>query len=214
MTARPRRPWPKLPGRHRSPRPIKRTILIVGEGQETEPNYFRGLKQEPSVKMNAAVTVKPGPGWNPLAVVERACDLLRTQKTDFDEVWCVLDVEGPDKRESLEAARKLADERGIKLCLSNPSFEVWLLSHYQRKARAYLGADDVIASLDKVWQEEHRKPYAKNDARIFERCAGRLDKAVDNARWVRETAHVDKTDTADANSSTEVYRLVTRLRGG
>ena len=39
-------------------RPVKTRILIVGEGQQTEPNYFRGLKEEPAVREKFTITVE------------------------------------------------------------------------------------------------------------------------------------------------------------
>lgn len=46
-----------LPRRKRSPRKRKRTILIVGEGKETEPNYFHGLKLAQGVQDRYTVTI-------------------------------------------------------------------------------------------------------------------------------------------------------------
>jgi hypothetical protein len=48
------------PKRLTSSRPEKKTILIFGEGRETEPNYFRGLKQKDEISRRFKVTVKKG----------------------------------------------------------------------------------------------------------------------------------------------------------
>jgi len=195
-------------------RPLKRTVLIVGEGRETEPNYFYGLKLEDAVAARSAVTVKRGPGFSPEQVVQKAIQLRDTAKRHgkvFDEVWCVLDVEGIEKRESLNNARDLAREAGITLCLSNPCFEVWFLAHFVKKARAYNDCDDVVSHLNKHWQKHFRQDYEKSDEAVYRRLRDWTEEAVENARWVREIHHQGIPDTAKCNSSTEVYRLVAHL---
>ena len=205
-----------IPRRVRAKRPFRKTVLIVGEGRETEPNYFNGLTDEDAVSTRFAVRVTGGPGFSPERVVKRAINLAKQAERRgdaFDEVWCVLDVEGPQTRESLGRARQMAAEADIRLCLSNPSFEVWLLSHFVRRARAYSGWEAVVADLNKPWQARFGRSYEKNDARIYERLASLTQVAVKNARWVRETHHRAKPDTIACNSSTDVYQLVEHLTG-
>ncbi|MBM4039510.1 MAG: RloB domain-containing protein [Planctomycetes bacterium] len=204
-----------IPRRARILRPVKRTVLIVGEGL-TEPNYFDGLKREEAVSAHFAVTVKEGPGFSPEQVLDRAVNLARQAERrgeGYDEVWCVVDVEGPARHGSLRKAQDLAKKAGIRLCLSNPSFEVWLLSHFVKVAKGYSGCDAVITDLTKHWQARFGQEYRKNDDQVYGRLADRTPNAIENAKWVRETHHRGKTDTVDCNSSTEVYRLVGRLTG-
>ena len=195
----------------------KRTILLVGEGEETERNYFDAIKREDIVAKRFAVTVKKRHGVSPERVVEEAIgykEQAESRGEDFDEVWCVLDVEGSEKRDSLEAAVRLAEENGITLYLSNPCFEVWLLSHFERRSRAYNNCDVVIVRLNRKWRTLCRQDYRKNDDRIYQRVSGLTEEAIENARLVREVDHRDIENTADCNSSTEVYRLVGKLMGG
>lgn len=195
-------------------RPEKTTVLIVGEGQETEPNYFRGLRDEPDVRSKFAVTVKKGHGFSPEAVVEEALKhkgRAEERRQEYDEVWCVLDVEGPEKRDSLNKAAALAEENDINLCLSNPCFEIWLLSHFARRGRSYRDCAAVIVELSKHWQDHCNCEYRKNDEQIYVRICDLTSTAIANAQWVRETHHTGTASVADANSSTEVYLLVKRL---
>ena len=126
-------------------------------------------------------------------------------------MWCVLDVEGPDKRESLNAAVTLAKQEDIKLFLSNPCFEVWLLSHFVKWARSYQDCDAVIVDLSKKWRDHCGRDYVKNDERLYASICNLTSAAISNAQWVRENHHGDKASVADANSSTEVYQLVQHL---
>lgn len=198
-------------------RPERRTILIQVEGRKTEPNYFSGLKSEPTVSANFTVTVKKGRGFSPEVVVEEAVKRKKQAEVggkgkEYDEAWCVLDVEGPGRRDSLERAWALAQENDIKLCLSNPCFEVWLLSHFVRWARAYNDCDAVVVDLTKHWRVHCGSDYRKNDERIYRRVCDLTSTAISNAQWVRQNRHAGKS-IVDANSSTEVYRLVRHLLG-
>jgi hypothetical protein len=197
-------------------RPIKRSVLIVGEGQETEPNYFRGLRRESVVSEWFTVTVKKGHGRSPEAVAKEASKYKRQAENRgeyYDEVWCALDVEGPGARELLERAIAEAGRNGISLCLSNPCFEVWLLAHFVRESRAHNGCDSVIQRLNPHWQRLCGQDYRKNDGQLYARISHLTGTAIENAKCVRETDHRDKTGTIEANSSTDVYRLVNRLLG-
>jgi len=188
--------------------------LIVGEGRETEPNYFDGLKREDAVRARFRITVKRGPGISPERVVEEAVkykNQAAVRSEDYDEVWCVMDTEGPEKRQSLAKALRMAREHDIKVCLSNPAFEVWFLSHFERSAGFFLDGGAVIVKLNKHWLKHFSREYEKADDRLYHRIAGRTSTAVANAQWVREVHHREKKDMADCNSSTEVYLLVKKL---
>jgi len=197
-------------------RPVKRTVLIVGEGLETEPNYFRELRRESVVSERFTVAVKKGHGRSPEAVAEEAIKYKRQAENRgeyYDEVWCVLDVEGLGSRASLESAIIMAGQNSIKLCLSNPCFEVWLLAHFVRESRSHSGCDSVERRLNPHWRGLCKQDYRKGDERIYARISHLTETAIGNAKLVRETDHRDVANTADANSSTEVYRLVSYLLG-
>ncbi len=196
--------------------PFKKRLLIVGEGKETEPNYFGKLKKESTISKKFNITVKRGPGFSPLCVVQEVVKHKEQgEKTTgkYEKVICVLDVETADKRDSLNEAIILAADKDIKLILSNPSFEVWILSHFERKARAYANCDRVIEKLNTHWNKHFGHDYVKSDKRIFDNTYDNIDDAMSNAEWVRDNHHGEIKETADANSSTDVYKLIKYLRG-
>jgi hypothetical protein len=194
-------------------RPFRIRLLIVCEGRETERNYFDQLKREDWARQHFAVTVRRGKGGSRQQVAQFAIDRKDHSGEAYDEVWCVMDVEDPSQRELLESALTMLGQHSILPCLSNPAFEVWLLSHFVRIARVFMDCDDVITHLNKHWQRRFGFDYDKADRYIFARLAEFVADAIENARWVRETHHALAHATADCNSSTEVYRLVGKLLG-
>jgi hypothetical protein len=197
-------------------RPEKTRILIVCEGRETEPNYFRGLRDEEAVRQRFTVVVLKGKGRSSLDVVQQA--IAEQEKTvargeAFDEVWCVFDVEQAGQRQQVIEAREFADQRDIRLAISNPSFEVWLLAHFVRTKRSFTDCDAVVKELNKHWREHFERDYEKNDEQLYMHLADRTQTAIDNARKVRERDWALLSDIVDCNSASEVYRLVERLLG-
>jgi hypothetical protein len=194
----------------------KTRILIVCEGKETEPNYFRGLRDEEVVRQNFSVVVQKGKGSSCVAVVEQAIAELEkaaNRGENFDEVWCVFDVEQAGQREQVNKARTLASQHQIQVALSNPSFEVWLLAHFVRTKKFFADCDKVIAELNKYWRSEFKRDYEKNDEQLYTRLADRTRTAIANARKVREQDWASPSDIVDCNSATDVYLLVERLLG-
>lgn len=188
------------------------TILIVGEGQQTEPNYFRGLRDEDVVRKCWSVHVKAAHGFSPEEVIKETIKhKTRANRGEpYDEVWAVLDVEGPDKLDSLKKAMKLAKAHNIKLCLSNPSFEVWLLAHFCRSCQEFDDGDHVIIELNKHWRKLVKHDYGKSDDKVYTRLSGLTTTATANAKDVLKKDHKGKP-VHEANSSTEAYLLVERL---
>jgi len=202
----PRRPSPQ--------RSEKTRILIVCEGRETEPNYLHGLRDEEAVRQYFIVEVRKGKGGSCLDVIQQAIaerEKAAARRKDFDEVWCVFDVEQASRREQVIDARTLAGQHEIQLALSNPSFECWLLAHFTRTKKSFAGADKVIEELNKYWRREFGQDYEKSDEQIYARLSARTQTALDNARKVRKQDWSSSSDIIDCNSATEVYLLVERL---
>ena len=109
----------------------RKSILIVCEGEKTEPLYFNAVKQELRLIMVDVEIV--GEGAAPITVVDRAIELRAERKhiaktsltkVAYEVVYCVIDVEAP-KAESLSRALNKARDNKLEVILSNPCFEYW-----------------------------------------------------------------------------------------
>lgn len=188
-------------------RPLKTSVLIVCEGT-TETNYFDKLKRDDVTKERFAVTVKRGKGGSRDQIAQFAIERKNHQREQYDSAWCVMDIEGAEQADAIEAALGRLTSEEIIPCLSNPAFEVWLLAHFERTGKMFLNCDAVVKQLARHWSD-----YDKVGPNIYPRLASLTDTAVQNAKWVRENHHgVEKCMTC-CNSATDVYRLVAFLRG-
>ncbi|MFK3980903.1 RloB family protein [Micromonospora sp. NPDC050397] len=121
----------------RSPR---RTFAIFCKGERTEPEYLEALRREPAVRDVAAVDLRietDHGGSVPLTLVRIAMEAqerARREEGEVDEFWCVFDVEWPKNHPGLPEALALAQRHGIKIAVSNPCFEPWLILHHKAQA--------------------------------------------------------------------------------
>ncbi len=117
--------------------------IITTEGEKTEREYFESLQRHrvisPSrVKLWVLATPPDGnrkEGPDPEHVLARLSEVQQQYKlSDGDQLWLVLDVDhrstGPHKQRLLEVLQE-ASQKGIRLAVSNPCFEIWLLLHFQ-----------------------------------------------------------------------------------
>ncbi|MFD4304040.1 RloB family protein [Streptomyces albidoflavus] len=112
----------RRPSPHRTP--VERLLVVCG-ARVTEKQYFDGLRK---AEENKAVSVKlVARPKSPSQVVKFAADRLATARDEYDQVWCVLDVDQfTDLPDALAEAERHED---LHIALSHPCFEVWLLLH-------------------------------------------------------------------------------------
>jgi hypothetical protein len=129
-------------------RPERKTILVFCEGEASEPDYINGLKRLSGVGDSTAINIEIDPGHGmPLTLVERA--IARNTDDEVDERWCVFDVEWPMNHPHLKRALSRAAEHGIRVAVSNPCFELWLILHYENQT-AYLDTAAAVRMSRKL----------------------------------------------------------------
>jgi hypothetical protein len=154
-------------------------ILIICEGQETEPNYLGGYCDAHGIN-RANVTIVPGDGDTDAVRLVRKAHRRFAVDRDFDAVFVVCDCAG----EELINARALAAKSlmnasrqtiSVKLVVSNPCFEYWLLLHFEYLAPAFLTPAEVLNLL-----RRHVTDYHKADRSIFAKVGIGLERALGN----------------------------------
>lgn len=193
--------------RRRAPtREPKRRILIVCEGRETEPGYFKELQRE---VRNPRVEIRIEKKGVPIRVVKEAARLKeeaqaeatrqRDENFRWDEVWGVFDV---DEHAHLDEARRLAQKSGIELAVSNPCFELWALLHFQDQ-RAHIERQKACAAL-----RRHLPGYDKS--LDFPKLYPGYARAVTRAEALDRDA--GRHGVPGRNPTTGVYRLTESIR--
>jgi hypothetical protein len=184
-------------------------FLIACEGRRTEPYYFLALSRE---FRNPLVYLEiEREGGTPKTLVERAAAKKKLAARDarsqrdpflaFDQVWCVFDV---DEHPYLADALQQARANGIKVAVSNPCFELWVLLHFQEQS----------AFLDRAMARRLLKKYIPGYQKIvpFEALKPYYNNAVERAKIL--DARCESAGVRGDNPSTGVYRLTEGIREG
>lgn len=158
-------------------------VLIVCEGEQTEPNYLRRFP----IRSGDVVTID-GAGKNTDSLVRHAERL--EGEGDYDEVWVVFDRDS-FKVEQVNSALQRAENNGFKVAFSNEAFELWYLLHFE-----YCDAALTRDTYKKRLSSYLNRPYQKNDPTTFDTLKPYLNDALRNAD--RLQAHHGSVSNLDA----------------
>ena len=179
-------------------RPKKR-ILIVCEGEKTEPYYFESLKTE--LKLPIFVETVEGQG-DPLSVVESAVTYKSKNRGKYDDIWAVFDRDDFDV-DRVHKAFELAKNNKIKIAFTNEAFEVWYILHY-KFIQTPTSRDGYKKELSKFIKKE----YKKNDRKMFTILRPNLRTAILNASNATSGIAMYAKDAISTNPYTGVHHLV------
>lgn len=191
----------------------KPTILIVCEGENTEPSYFRKFK------LSTATIKAIGEGYNTVSLVNRAIQLANEK--DYDQVWCVFDKDDFSV-EDFNNAIFIAESHNFGVAYSNQAFEYWIILHLDDHQGGGMHRDDYNKKINMLL-----KPYGASydgkrskiiTEKIFEILDG-FDETTNKERFeiakvraLRNLKIHDMNNPALAESTTTVYKLVEELR--
>lgn len=210
----------KITNRHerqsseREQKTVQKSFLIVCEGKETEPNYFKALTKDiKSIHRDIR-----GKGKNTIYLVEEAIKLK--ENNNFDKVWVVFDKDSFPNEHFNNAITK-AESNGIECAWSNEAFELWFLYHFENVGR-YLSRKECKKELScavnksKKYKKDNKNKeyeYQKKDEKNFSIMTsyGSQKNAI---LWAEKQSEkfTDK-NYATHNPCTMVFRLVKQLIG-
>ena len=199
----------------RVPHPV---VIIVCEGEKTEPTYFKHFKKRD--KLLRIEIVKGAKGTSYQALINTALEAKErhVSKTESEwAVWCVSDVDADiktpynqsSKNSQLKEYAKKAANNGFKIALSNPCFELWFLLHFTYTTGSLQNYSAVSRKLS-----EYLPQYEKNSD-IFNLLLDKQKTAINHAKKLK-AFHIEqgKPDymNSSVNPSTAVWELVEALK--
>ena len=195
-------------GRKEQIRADAERILIVCEGECTEPFYLDDLRRD--LHLSSVEVRGKECGSDPASVVNYAIERYRDDEA-IDKIYCLIDR---DEHQTFERAFQLArqaqrDGVPITLMASYPCFEFWYLLHY-----TYTRAPIVRSSGRSPGQNteralrDHLEGYSKNRRDMWSVLREKVPTAIKHARRASGEARAD----SEVNPSTEVHKLVAHLR--
>lgn len=189
-----------------------RKILIVCEGQKTEPNYFEEAREY--YRLNTVnVEVRGDCGSDPMSIVNFAKQRFREEKDagdPFEQVYCVFDKDGHSTYAQAINTLASSTPTGIYFAINSvPCFEYWLLLHFVYSTRPYTALPGNSSGHQVLTELKNYIPhYEKGSKAIFSDLIGQLAQAKHYAEKALKESHLNQTD----NPSTHVHRLVQTLQ--
>ncbi|MBI2306304.1 MAG: RloB domain-containing protein [Rhodocyclales bacterium] len=196
-------------------------ILIVTEGSKTEPLYLEEIRAAHQLH-SANVEVQPSQlGTAPIQVVRYARQLFEEgelhkgiRPKSFDRIYAVFDRDDHDSysnalglAQSLDGKLRNDDKQPVsfKAIASIPSFELWLLLHYE-DIQASIHRDEVMTRL-----KQHIPGYEKGAGGAFATTRDRLEIATRRAQALAAKFNA-YTDPEPFTALHELVTLLTTLR--
>ncbi len=190
----------------------KPSILIVCEGENTEPSYFNQFR------VTSATVKSVGAGCNTVSLVKRTIQL--SKKGNYDQVWVVFDKDNFSDA-NFNDAIKLAIKNNFGIAYSNQAFEYWLILHLNDHQGGGLNRKDYSALINKYLKlfnvsfDGTGTKYIEED--FFEILDGidsksqikRVELAIKRAE--RNYNKLNHKNPAKEESSTTVFKLVKEL---
>lgn len=194
-------------------------FLIVCEGEQTEPNYFRSFKK--NVKSFVFMIDTLGKGTNTKDLVKRTIKARDSSGQEYDSVWAVFDRDSFSPN-NFNGAILLAESNNIKVGWSNEAFELWYLLHFQFRNTSMSRADykGVIESeinnrINAGPKKKRKKKfvYEKNSTEMYNILAkyGNQSQAI---KWAEQLLALHTCENfAIHNPCTRIHLLVKELNG-
>lgn len=178
-------------------REARKRLLVVCGARVTESTYLRGLKTH-SANPAVALRVMERP-CAPSQLIAYTADFRDQSKEDFDEAWCVFDID-----EFRDVPRAVSDalRQDVEVAISNPCFELWLLLHFADHC-AY--AESYAKVLPHLARHLPRYDKTRIDFRHF------ADSWRDAVRRAKALAPEGKEH--EVNPSSGVWRLAEAVAG-
>lgn len=200
------KPWRKRSIARRTRfRPRLQHILIVCEGERTEPNYFNAICS--IMPRNTVKIIIEGTGMNTISLVREAIRLRNEcSKSDIvcDQTWVVFDKDDfPDG--DFNTAITMCSQHKLNAAYSNQAFEIWYILHFEDRHTG-MHRNEYKEKLSGYLDER----YKKNDEMMYQKLQtkGNETEAIRRAKKLHEEA---SRPPSSANPCTTVYELVAEL---
>lgn len=193
-------------------------IVIISEGEETEPQYFEAIKANFEAKNVHVEIIENKSGNSPKHLINDIKKFKRKYIWEKeDQLWIVFDRDRWDLSHIKEVAKQVHQDKHLNLALSNPCFEIWLLFHhkslndYDDEEREKIKVNAKISSsrryLEQLLKEELRS-YNKSNldmSKFLPKVSTAIKNSIDSdlkpkSRWPDYIG-------------TRVYRLVQEILG-
>ncbi len=182
-------------------KPNSKVVIVVEGKNETEKRYFSKFK---SRKCN--IELCPGNETDAKGMLEKLISYIikKDIKKEYgDSLYLIVDIDNnKDKFDRLINLKASCDQHGIKIIISNSSFELWFLLHFIYSTKKFSNKE-LITELKKYINN-----YDKS-IEVYELIKNRTNIAIRHSKDLVEFHNIDGIEFY--NPYTNVYEIVEDL---
>ena len=189
--------------------PILGYYLIVTDTEETEKNYFEGLKRSIPENMQNRIVIRVEKAKTTYNLIEKTMELCSSQAQQRIP-WIVFDR---DQVKDFDGIIEEAEENDIHVGWSNPCFEIWLYAYFGEMPNI----QDSVSCCSRFaarFKKETGHAYGKNDEEIYRRLSsvGDFEDAYRIAEKLIVCAEKDRKKPSESCPACTVHRLVKEIK--
>lgn len=183
--------------------------LIVTDTDETEKNYFEGLRDSIPEELRDRLVIKVEKART-IDLVQRALELT-SKEPQYRIPWIVFDR---DQVKDFDEIIKTAEKSGVGAGWSNPCFEIWMYAYFGEMPaifESYTCCDRLVEKFEKVTGQK----YLKKDNDIYRKLVqhGDEEKAIQIAeRCLKKCLDDEKMKPSEMWPACMVQKLIKEIR--
>jgi len=194
--------------RYATREPILGYYLIVTDTEETEKNYFEGLKDSIPSEIRDRIVIKVEKAKTTYSLVERTIELCSAQAQQRIP-WIVFDR---DQVKDFDGIIREAKRNDIGTGWSNPCFEIWMYAYFGEMPSIPDSVTCCSRFADR-FEKMTGQSYRKNDEDVYRKLVqyGDFDAAFSLAERNLARALEEGKKPSDAYPACTVHYLVKEI---
>lgn len=184
--------------------------LVVTDASETEPNYFKRIRDSFPESIRVDLQLKIYANKDLSSIIDFAI-AERNNDERFRNIWLIFDK---DEFEIFDQIIDEADTRGLNVGWSNPCFEIWL-SAYFGEIKYFINSRNCCNNFKKLLKKHANKEINyKSDEKLYEILTkyGCEKKAIQVASERYNNFSSNCKKPSKMHSCTTVFKLVEEIR--
>lgn len=188
--------------------------LIVTEGTETEPQYFKSIRDVINRQYRDKIQLDIfGEGDNTLSLFEKARRRASENPNGYKHVWVIYDTDDFPadhiNRTAQQCEQSCTSETQFHAVWSNQCIELWYLLHFGF-FQSDIHRNEYWPKLTEWLVSIGAGEYAKGRADMYRVLRPFMDIAISNAKKL-DAVNIGKTPAGSA-PGTKVYELIDKLK--
>lgn len=188
--------------------------LIVTEGTNTEPNYFKEMQRKINMHYPHRVHLEVhGEGRNTVYLLNKAKAYVEENPNRYKHIWIVYDTDDfpPERVNKVNelCGQYSNEDHQYHAIWSNQCIELWFLLHFSF-VQSDMYRKDYFEKLSECFVRMNVGNYTKNRTDVFSLLYPMMDYAIENAERLNKIN--EGKLPSDSKPGTMVFQLVEKMR--